>query len=321
MENKFKKAERIQAYMKLAITGPAGSGKTYSGLSLASGIAKECGSRVAVVDTENGSASLYSDRFDFDVLEIDPPYTIDKYNSAIKDAMSAGYKILVIDSISHAWAGEGGLLDKKADIDARGKGNSYTNWATITKEHEVFKSQILHSDIHVIVTMRSKIEYALTDENGKSVPKKLGMAPVQRDGIEYEFTTVFDVAMDHKASVSKDRTGLWTDKIFQITEETGKTIMSWLKTGKAAEPKPAKTNTGWPQPETDTSPPTPKQPDSFFDTVPEDLKIKFRDGKWTGGEVKQIFKISGSWDMVAKCGEFMAWDKASMLKVDQEAAS
>ena len=304
----FKKAERIQAYMKLAITGPAGSGKTYSGLSLASGIAKECGSRVAVVDTENGSASLYSDRFDFDVVEIEPPFTIDKYNSAIKAAVSAGYKVLFIDSISHAWAGEGGLLDKKADIDARGKGNSYTNWATITKEHEIFKSQILHSDIHVIVTMRSKIEYALTDENGKSVPRKLGMAPVQRDGIEYEFTTVFDVAMDHKASVSKDRTGLWTDKIFQINEATGKAIMEWLKTGKAAEPKPAPQN---PEP--------PKQPDSFFDSVPEDLKIKFREGKWTSGEVKQIFKISGSWDMVVKCGEFMEWDKPSMLKV--EAAS
>lgn len=307
----FKKAERIQAYMKLAITGPAGSGKTYSGLSLASGIAKECGSRVAVVDTENGSASLYSDRFDFDVVEIEPPFTIDKYNAAIKAAASAGYKVLFIDSISHAWAGEGGLLDKKADIDAREKGNSYTNWATITKEHEVFKSQILHSDIHVIVTMRSKIEYALTDENGKSVPKKLGMAPVQRDGIEYEFTTVFDVAMDHKASVSKDRTGLWTDKIFQINETTGKAIMEWLKTGKVAPPKPQ-----------NAEPQKPSIPaDSPLATCPDDLKQKFGEGKWNVREIMSIFSASGSWDMVAKCGEFMAWDKSSMLKVDQEAAS
>lgn len=263
----FKKAERIQVYMKLAITGPAGSGKTYSALSLASGIAKECNSRVAVVDTENGSASLYSDRFDFDVVEIEPPFTIDKYNAAIKTASSAGYRVLVIDSISHAWAGEGGLLDKKADIDARGKGNSYTNWATITKEHEVFKSQILHSDIHVITTMRSKMEHIISEEGGKKEIKKMGLAPVQRDGIEYEFTTVFDVAMDHKASVSKDRTGLWTDKIFQINETTGKAIMEWLKTGKTAEPKPAK------QP--DAKVPS----DSPLATCPDDLKTKFSEGK------------------------------------------
>lgn len=144
----FKKAQRKQAKLRLAITGPSGSGKTFSALLIARGL----GQKVAVVDTENKSASLYADMasgplqgMEFDILEIEPPYTIDKYTSAIA-AAEGKYDVLIIDSISHAWAGEGGLLAKKEALDSRG-GNSYTNWAGISKEHETFKAKLVETKL------------------------------------------------------------------------------------------------------------------------------------------------------------------------------
>lgn len=226
----FVKAERRQTKLKLAITGPAGSGKTFSALRLAAGLGK----KTAVLDTENGSACLYSDKFSFDVMTMTPPFSVEKYIAAIHSAVSAGYEVIVLDSITHAWAGEGGLLDQREQLDARGKGNSYTNWATITKKQEEFKGAMLNAPIHLIATMRSKQDYAQVEENGRKTVKKLGLAPIQRDGMEYEFTVVFDVAMNHEAETSKDRTGLFTDKIFKVTEETGKSLRQWLDSGSPA---------------------------------------------------------------------------------------
>ena len=234
----FQKAERKQAALKIAITGPSGSGKTFSALLIASGIGK----KIAVVDTENGSASLYASMdkgplagIGFDTLAIEPHYTIAKYIEAIDMAEKAKYDVLVIDGISHAWAGEGGLLSKKESLDQRG-GNSYTNWAGISKEHEQFKARLLNADIHLICTMRSKQDYVLElNDKGKSAPKKVGLAPIQRDGMEYEFTTVFDLAMDHNAVASKDRTSLFDGQVFKPTVETGKKILAWLMGGKPAQ--------------------------------------------------------------------------------------
>ncbi len=221
--NMFKKASRSESKLKLAITGPSGSGKTYSALLLAKGL----GGKIAVIDSENGSAALYAQTFDFDTMTISPPYTTEKYNAAINGAVDAGYDVVIVDSITHAWSGEGGLLSQKEQLDARG-GNSYTNWAKITPKHEAFIGTILHSKIHVIATMRSKQDYVLSDRNGKQVPQKVGMAPVQRDGAEYEFTVVLDVAMNHEAQASKDRTGLFDGQIFKISEKTGQTLKAWL---------------------------------------------------------------------------------------------
>lgn len=230
----FKKAEKRAVKLKIALTGPAGAGKTFSALQIATGI----GGKIALIDTENGSASLYADRFQFDTMDIDPPYTVQKYNEAIQAALDAKYDVLVIDSISHAWAGEGGLLQKKEALDSRG-GNQYANWAPITKEHEALKAKILSSDIHTICTMRSKQEYALQeDEKGRKQVKKLGMAPVQRDGMEYEFTTVLDLAMDHSAAASKDRTSLFDGKLVKPDVTTGKALMEWLNTSAAPAPAP-----------------------------------------------------------------------------------
>lgn len=229
----FKKAERKQAKLKIALTGPSGSGKTYSALTLA----KAIGKKIAVVDTENESASLYSDRFEFDTAVMSSPYLVSKYTAAIKEAEKNGYDVLVIDSITHAWAGEGGLLSKKEALDARG-GNSYTNWSSVSKEHEQFKSALVNANIHLICTMRSKQDYVmLENDKGKMAPKKVGMAPIQRDGMEYEFTTVFDIGMDHVAATSKDRTGLFDGLLEPISERTGKSLVDWLNSAKKSEQK------------------------------------------------------------------------------------
>ncbi|NJL25035.1 MAG: AAA family ATPase [Calothrix sp. SM1_5_4] len=224
----FVKAQRKQAFLKLALTGPSGSGKSLSALFIARGLVGPTG-RIAGIDTENGSLSLYSDRVDFDVTEIEPPFTVAKYTAAIDEAAKARFDVLVIDSLTHAWAGEGGLLDKKEALDSGGRGNGYTNWAKITKEHELLKSKILQANLHVIVTMRSKQDYALVDEKGKQVPKKIGMAPIQRDGMEYEFTTVFDMDMSHNAMTSKDRSGIFDGAVFVPTQETGEALARWLE--------------------------------------------------------------------------------------------
>lgn len=228
----FKKAQRIQSKLKIGISGPSGSGKTYSALRLASGIGK----KIAVLDSERGSASLYSDRFDFDVVEITPPFTPQKYVDVMRAAYQQGYDVLIIDSVSHAWAGEGGLLNQKEQLDARG-GNSFANWAKMTPKQEKFVSAIVQCPIHIICTMRSKQDYSQTNEGGKVKIQKVGLAPVQREGFEYELTTVFDVAMNHEAETSKDRTGLFVDKIATITEDTGKAFMQWLNAGVKLEPK------------------------------------------------------------------------------------
>lgn len=243
MPAEFKPATRKQVKLKLAITGPSGSGKTMSSLLIAFGIGK----KVALVDTENQSASLYADMKEgplaglaFDTLDIHPPYTIAKYVAAIEAAEKAGYDVLVIDSISHAWAGEGGLLSKKEALDQRG-GNQYTNWASITKEQEQFKARLLASVIHIICTMRSKQDYILeVNDKGKQTPKKVGMAPIQREGMDYEFTTVFDMAMDHHAIASKDRTAMWDGQVFKPGVDTGQKFMEWLKSGRPVPPPATK---------------------------------------------------------------------------------
>lgn len=240
----FKKAERYLTNPTIALTGPTGSGKTFSGLRLATGIAKALGKRIAVIDAENGSASLYSEFFDFDTMNLTPPFTTEKYIEAIGQAEKAGYGVILIDSITHAWAGEGGLLEQKAQLDSRPNTNHWTNWNPIKAKDLKFKNAYLHSSIpFLIATMRSKMEYAQSESDGKKKVQKVGMAPVQSDGIEYEFSIVFDIAMNHEAEVSKDRTHLFDkNNILQIIEETGEALVKWRAEGKQKQgPQAAKT--------------------------------------------------------------------------------
>lgn len=245
----FQKASKRLAKAKILLTGPSGAGKTFSALRLARGL----GGRVAVIDTENNSASLYADQFpgwEYDVCSLTPPYTAQKYFQAIEDAERAVcYDILIIDSATHLWAGEGGLLDQKSAADSRG-GNSFTNWKTISELNERFKSRVLHSKLHIICTARSKQEYIMeANEKGKSAPRKVGLAPILRDGMEYEFTVVFDIGMDHQFIVSKDRTNLFDGHVALITETTGATIKSWLFNDVQAE-SIVKTEEPAPEPKT-----------------------------------------------------------------------
>jgi|GEM_PF-1371503 len=258
----FKPASKSMAKAKIAITGPAGSGKTFSALLLAYGLVGKDG-RCAVIDTENNSASLYIDKFDgwaYDVSQMSPPYTIEKYLADIKLAVDEKYDCLIIDSASHAWAGQGGLLERKEQLDSRG-GSSFNNWGQITKLQEKFKSWILHAPIHIIVTMRSKQEYVIeTNDKGKSVPRKVGLAPVQREGIEYEFTTVFDIGMDHQFIVSKDRTGLFDGKIDFVSKDTGALIRDWLYKG----PVENQTNPDDLDKALEQDPPSQSEPEEFI---------------------------------------------------------
>ena len=223
----IRKAERKKAKLRLGIAAPSGAGKTYSALLMAFGI----GGKVGLIDTEHGSGDLYAHLGDYDVIGIEAPYTVDKYQKAIAAFEQAGYTTIIIDSLSHAWAGDGGLLDKQGKIADRGT-NSFAAWRTITPEHNALVDAMLQSPCHIIATMRAKQEYVLeTNDKGKQTPKKVGMAPVQREGMEYEFTVMLDVDMQHIASASKDRTSLFDGRFFKISEDTGKELLAWLETG------------------------------------------------------------------------------------------
>lgn len=223
----IRKAERKKAKLRLGIAAPSGAGKTYGALLLAFGI----GGKIGLIDTEHGSGDLYADLGDYDIVGIEAPYTVAKYQQAIKAFEAAGYTTIIIDSLSHAWAGDGGLLDKQGKIADRGT-NSFAAWRTITPEHNALVDAMLQSPCHIIATMRAKQEYVLeTNDKGKQTPKKVGMAPVQREGMEYEFTVMLDVDMNHVASASKDRTSLFDGQFFKLSHDTGKTLLAWLETG------------------------------------------------------------------------------------------
>ena len=222
----FTKAERKKAKLRLGLTGASGSGKTYSALMVAKGM----GGKVAVIDTEHGSASLYANDFDFDTLELEAPYTPERYIQAIEMAEQAGYNVLVIDSISHEWNGKGGCLEINDNLAIQYfKGNTWSAWSKTTPRHQAFIEKIISSKIHIIATMRSKTE--TVQENKKVF--KVGMKSEQRDGVEYEFTTILDLNHEtHNATASKDRTKLFTDiDPFLINESIGEAMMNWLNTG------------------------------------------------------------------------------------------
>lgn len=232
----FKKAVRKQAKLRLALSGPSGSGKTYGALLLAKGL----GGKAALIDTERGSASLYTHVHEFDALDLDPPYTPERFVEAIKAAERAGYDVLIVDSLTHEWSGVGGCLELVDEIArSRYKGNSWSAWNDVTPRHRAVLDAILRSPLHIIATMRSKTETAQTEENGRKKVVKLGMKAEQRDGSEYEFTTVLDIVHDgHFATASKDRTGLFNGDPKPITADTGRMLLKWLASG--AEPEQEK---------------------------------------------------------------------------------
>lgn len=232
----FRKATKAQSRARIALMGPAGSGKTYSALSLATAL----GQRVAVIDTERGSASKYADIFAFDVLELDE-YDPRNYVAAINAAQQAGYDVLVIDSLSHAWSGKGGVLEIKDAATARSRtGDSFgSGWREASPLHNRLVDAMLQARVHLIATMRTKTEYAVTKEGGQTKIEKLGLAPVQRDGLEYEFDIVGDMDLDNRLVISKTRCpALHGVVVVRPDAKLAHTISAWLTDGVAVQESP-----------------------------------------------------------------------------------
>lgn len=198
-----------------------------------------------MVDTENESGSLYVGKHvggttvgEYLTINLEAPYSAARYLEAIDLAEQNGVEYLIIDSLSHAWTGEGGLLDVQGNV-AKRSGNSYTAWREVTPLHNKLVDRILQCPMHVAVTLRTKTEYVIEDNgNGKKTPRKIGMAPVFRDGVEYEFTVFFELDQSHAAAATKDRTGLFDGQYFLIAPETGTQIQYWLAGATPAEPRP-----------------------------------------------------------------------------------
>jgi DNA polymerase III delta prime subunit len=228
----FTKATKHKSKLRLALIGPSGSGKTYSALAIASALGK----KIAVIDTERGSASLYSDKFNFDVDELDN-YDPRKYIASIEDAGAAGYDVLIIDSLTHAWSGKGGALELVDEAATKSQSkNSFAAWREVTPLHNDLVNAILGSHCHVIVTMRAKTEYVMDkdEKTGKSTPRKVGMAPIQRDGLEYEFTVVGDMDLQNNLIISKTRCSTLTGKLFKKPgKDVADMLLTWLDDGAA----------------------------------------------------------------------------------------
>lgn len=232
----FKKAVKYDAKLRMALAGPSGSGKTYTSLVLAHALAN--GGAVAVVDTERGSASKYADVFPaFDVLELDT-FHPQQYIDAIHEAEQAGYAVLVIDSLSHAWNGPGGLLELVENIAKRSKSQSTFNaWSEATPLQNRLIDAITRANLHIIVTMRTKTEYVVEqNERGRSAPRKVGTAPVQRADVEYEFDVYADMDVDNSLIVHKSRcSALAGAVIAKPGPEVAHTLKAWLQ---GTEPAP-----------------------------------------------------------------------------------
>lgn len=233
---KFVKASRKQSKLRLALIGPSGSGKTMSALL----IAKNIGKRVAVIDSECGSASKYAgDAADFDTLELESfePRT---YVEAIRAAESEGYDVIIIDSLSHAWAGKGGALEMKDAAAKRSKsGNTFDAWREVTPHHNALVDALIGCKAHLIVTMRAKTEYVLEEnDRGKKVPRKVGMAPIQRDGLEYEFDVVAELDHDHNFMVSKTRCPKLDGQVItRPGKQVADILTTWLSDGAPVQEK------------------------------------------------------------------------------------
>jgi len=215
----------------MGLQGPSGSGKTMSALLIAYGLTNDW-TKIAVIDTENRSSELYAHMGNFLVLHLNAPFSPERYTQAIQICEGSGIEVIIIDSTSHEWNGQGGILEVHGNM----VGNSFTNWSKLTPRHNSFINTILQSSSHIICTIRSKTEYVLSEKNGKQVPEKIGLMGIQREGLDFELTLVLEIDIKHHATATKDRTGLFMGKPeFTITAETGTEILNWCSSGISSE--------------------------------------------------------------------------------------
>lgn len=239
----FVKAKKEMAALKLAVQGVSGAGKTFSSLKLAKSLAGD--GKIAVLDTENNSAALYSDLIDFDCVNLMAPYTPEKYIQVINEAVKADYKVLVIDSISHEWEGDGGILQIVEEKTAKSPSiNSYAAWKDPKKRHQKFIDAIVSAPIHIICTMRQKVTHEQgRDQNGKPYVRQMGLKSIQEPNISYVFTCVFD--LQHETIngskpfiLSKDRTQGALDDVAYFDDSIGQRLSNWLATCTKPAPIP-----------------------------------------------------------------------------------
>lgn len=223
----LRKATRKKARLRLGLSAVSGAGKTMSALLIASGMTSW--DKIALIDTENGSGDLYSHLGEYNVITLTAPFTPERYIQAIKSCEDADMDVIIIDSITHEWDGKGGILE----IHGKMSGNSFTNWATVNPRHTAFINAILESKCHIITTVRRKQEYEMSkDATGKAQVTKLGMKEVTREGFEYEVTANLELDINHNATSSKDRTGLFDGQPpFIPSAETGKLLLQWCEQG------------------------------------------------------------------------------------------
>lgn len=222
----FKRATKQQSKLRCALFGPSGSGKTYSALRVATGM----GGKIALIDSERGSASKYADRFTFDVVELNNK-NIDDYCTWINNANKEEYNVLIIDSLTHGWHQLLEEIEKLAR--AKYSGNTWSAWSEGTPKQKRLIESILSFDGHIIATMRVKTEWTTEkDDKGRNKPVRVGLSPEQGKGIEYEFDLLIELTPEHFANVLKDRTGKYQDATFEKPDENfGKELIEWLNDG------------------------------------------------------------------------------------------
>jgi hypothetical protein len=294
----FKKATRANAWARLGLVGPAGSGKTMTGLRIAHGL----GSRIAVIDTERGSASLYAGErgLAFDVLELES-YEAEKFIQAIGQAEAAGYDVLIIDSLSHAWAGKGGILEFVDKAAKRSGGGSFSGWRDATPLHNQLVDAILGAKLHIICTLRSKVEHVIEQVNGRTQVRKVGLQPVQRDGLEYEFTVVGDVTQDHELIITKTRAAWLKDQIIrEAGEDLGRQLAAWL-------------SDGIPAPVT-TAPSSAKAATAAQGTAPVEPKLGWLDRVNQATTVDELGTIGDEADEAVSTGDLSPTQRARLDK-------
>jgi hypothetical protein len=307
MAIQFQKATKKKGRLRMGLVGPSGSGKTFTALRVMSALIGPNG-RIAVIDSERGSASKYAGIrkgdvvFKFDVLELES-FEPARYIEAIEAAGAQGYDGLIIDSLSHAWAGIGGALEMVDNATAKNKGNKFAAWRDVTPVHNRLVDTILRSKCHVIATMRAKTEWVLEqDERGKQVPRKIGLAPVQRDGMEYEFDVVGDLD-DAKYTVTKTRCDpLRGQLIREPGEDLAKILAAWLTDGEDA-----------PEPMRQAAPPAPPPP---VKTAPANTSARVASEQPRGGVLGKQARLNRIWTRAKEEGvtpdQFKAW-RASII--------
>ena len=222
----LQKAQRHQVKLRLELSGASGFGKSYSALLLAYGITEDW-TKIAVIDTENNSASLYSHLGDFNVVSLSQPFSPERYIEAIKLCEKEKMEVIIIDSISQEWQGKGGCLQIHEQL-----GGRFQDWAKITPRHTAFIDAILQSKCHIITTVRKKMDYSMDrDSNGKTKVIKHGLKDITREGFSYELTVDFEIINEnHMAKATKDRTNLFSQE-FVITKGVGKKLINWCNQG------------------------------------------------------------------------------------------